>query len=81
MKHQRHFDPITPRFRQVPTILGMIDDLERIARLLDCDIAVQKEHQAIASPLLASLTSRRDKLQETIAMLKSQLVDIRGSQG
>jgi hypothetical protein len=77
MKHQRHFDPMTPRLRQVATILGMIDDLNRVAGHLDCDIAAQE----IASPLLASLTSRRDRLRETLALLETRLADIRGFQG
>jgi hypothetical protein len=81
MKHQRHFDPMTPKLRQVATILGMIDDLDQVAGLLDCDIAAQDRHKETALPLLASLTSRRDKLRETIAMLETRLVDIRGFQG
>jgi hypothetical protein len=82
MKHQRHFDPMAPRLRQVATILGMIDDLNRVARLLDCDISIHEEcHKEAALPLLASLTSRRDRLRETIAVLETRLADIRGFQG
>jgi hypothetical protein len=80
MKHQRHFDPMTPKLRQVATILGMIDDLDQVARLLDCDIAAQEDDQRTVLPLLASLTSRRNKLRETIAMLETRLADIRGFQ-
>ena len=80
MKHQRHFDPMTPRLRQVSTILGMIDDLAQVARLLDCDIATQQHEQGMASPLLVSLRSRRTKLLETIAVLETRLADIRGFQ-
>ena len=79
MRHQRHFDPMTPRLRQVATILGMIDDLAQVARLLDCDIAAKEQRQRTAL-VLASLTSRRDKLQETIALLEKRLTEIRGFQ-
>jgi hypothetical protein len=77
MKHQRHFDPMTPRLRQVATILGMIDDLGRVARLLDEDIARMGRP---TSPVLPSLTLRRKNLQETIVTLEKRLVDIRGPQ-
>jgi hypothetical protein len=60
MKHQRHFESMTPRLRQVATVLGMIDDLDQVARLLDCESAAQElNQQKTALPLLASLTSRR----------------------
>jgi hypothetical protein len=75
MKHQRHFDPMPPRLRQVATILGMIDDLDRGARLLDDDIASNGR-----APLIASLTSRRKNLRETIVTLEKRLVEIRGPQ-
>jgi hypothetical protein len=81
MKHQHHFDPMTPRLRQMATILGMIDDLNGFAGHLDCDIAAQEHAQEIASPLLVSLTSRRDRLRETLALLETRLADIRGFQG
>jgi hypothetical protein len=54
----------------------MIDDLERVAGHLDCDIASRQEE--IASPLLALLTSRREKLRETLALLETRLAEIRG---
>jgi hypothetical protein len=39
MKHHRfQADPMTSRLRQMTTILGMIDDLNRTGRLLDFDI-------------------------------------------
>jgi hypothetical protein len=80
MKHQRHFESMTPGLRQVATVLGMIDDLDQAARLLDCEIAAQElNQQKTALALLASLTSRRDKLRETIAMLETSLADNRVS--
>ena len=80
MKHRRHVDPMTPRLRQVATILVMIDDLDRVAQLLDSDIATQEQEQGTASPLLGSLMSRRNKLRETITVLQTRLADIRGFQ-
>jgi len=77
MKHQRHFDPMPPRLRQVATILGMIDDLGRVSRLLDEDIAAANRP---GLPILPSLTSRRKKLRETIVTLENRLADIRGLQ-
>jgi hypothetical protein len=77
MKHQRHFDPMTPRLSQVATILGMIDDLDRVGRLLDEDIA-SNSHPT--SPLLASLTSRRKNLRETVVVLEKRLANIRAFQ-
>ena len=74
MTHQHRFDPMTPRQRQVATILGMIDDLGRVARLLDDDIASKGR---TALPLLASLTSRRQNLLQTIVVLEKHLDDIR----
>jgi hypothetical protein len=79
MKHQRYIDPMSPRLRQVATILGMIDDLERGAQQLNCDIAAQQHDEKITSPLLASLVSRRDRLRETVALLEKQLAHIRSS--
>jgi hypothetical protein len=75
MKHRRHFDPMPPRLKRVATILGIIDDLHQNARLLDGDIASEPN-----SALIDSLTSRRDKLLVTIAMLETRLADIRGLQ-
>jgi hypothetical protein len=74
MKHQHRFDPMTPRLKQVATILGMIDDLGRVAHLLDDDIASKGR---TGLPLLASLTSRRQNLRQTIVVLEKHLADIR----
>jgi hypothetical protein len=74
MKHHRfQIDPMTPRLRQISTILGILDDLNRIGRLLDSDIA----HKVMPLPLLASLTERRGKLRETIGTLESRLAVLR----
>jgi hypothetical protein len=77
MKHQRHFDPTTPRLRQVATILALIDDLGRVSRLLDEDIAATG---GPGLPILLSLTSRRKNLRETLVTLEKRLADIRGLQ-
>ena len=78
MKQQRrHSNPMTPRLRQIATILEMIDDLDRVAGLLDCEIATQEHHAKTVLPIRASLTSRRDNLRKTVAMLETRLADIR----
>jgi hypothetical protein len=74
MKHHRfQVDPMTPRLRQISTILGMLDDLYRTGRLLDSDIA----HKEMPLPLHASLTERRARLQETIGTLEARLAFLR----
>jgi hypothetical protein len=73
MKHIHQVDPMTPRLRQISTILAMLDDLNRTGRLLDYDIT----HKATTSPLHASLTERRAKLQETIGTLEARLALLR----
>ena len=64
---------MTPRLRQISTILGMLDDLNRIGQHLDSDIAQNK----LPLPLHASLTERRAKLQETIGTLEAWLALLR----
>jgi hypothetical protein len=53
----------------------MIDNLDRVARLLDDDIASNDP----TSPLIVSLKSRRKNLRDTIVILEKRLADIRGS--
>jgi hypothetical protein len=66
---------MTPRLRQISTILGTLDDLYRIGRHLDSDIA----HRQMPLPLphYASLTERRARLQETIGTLEVRLALLR----
>jgi hypothetical protein len=80
MKHQRHFETSEAPQREAVKIRRMIGDLDRLARLLDCNIAVQEEcvgisdRSDVAYPILAkTLAARRDNLRETIAALEQRL--------
>jgi hypothetical protein len=80
MKHQRQFDTSYATSREAVQISRMISDLDRLVRLLDCNIAIQEEcagisdRSATAYPILArSLAARRDNLRETIAALEQRL--------
>ena len=73
MKHHRfRADPMTSRLRQMTTILGMIDDLNRTGRLLDFDIERCPDRSTHAS-----LTKRRTELQETVGALEARLALLR----
>jgi hypothetical protein len=50
MKHQRHFDPTDVALRDVEQISGLIDDLDRVVRILDCDIATEEERAGVSDP-------------------------------
>ena len=80
MKHQRHFDTSEVAQREAGQISTMISDLDRLVRLLDCDIAIQEERAGIsdrsdvAYPILArTLRARRDNLRETVTALERRL--------
>ena len=78
MKHQRHFDTREAKQRKAILIWKMIADIDRKARLLDCDIATEEERAGIsdrsdaAYPILArTLAARRDNLRDTITALEA----------
>ena len=81
MKHQRHFERASDvAIREAAQISTMISDLDRLVRLLDCNIAVQEEcvgisdRSDVAYPILAkTLAARRDNLRETITALEQRL--------
>jgi hypothetical protein len=80
MNHQRHFDTSEVVLREAGQISTMISDLDRLVRLLDCDIAIQEERAGIsdrsdvAYPILArTLRARRDNLRETVTALERRL--------
>ena len=80
MKHQRHFDTSEAAQREAVKIRRMIGDLDRLVRLLDCNIVVQEEcvgisdRSDVAYPILAkTLAARRDNLRETITALEQRL--------
>ena len=80
MKQQRHFDTSEAAQREAVKIRRMIGDLDRLVRLLDCNIAIQEEcakisdQSDVAYPILArALAARRDNLRKTIAALEQRL--------
>jgi hypothetical protein len=80
MNHPRHFDTSEAAQREAGQISTMISDLDRLVRLLDCDIAIQEERAGIsdrsdvAYPILArTLRARRDNLRETVTALERRL--------
>jgi hypothetical protein len=84
MKHQRHFgstNDVAPR--EVARISALISDLDRVVRILDCDIATEEKRARVfdcsdaAYPILARmLAARRDNLKDTIAALERRLVSL-----
>ena len=49
MKHQRNFERASDvALREVVQLSTMISDLDRLVRLLDCDIAIQEERAGIS---------------------------------
>jgi hypothetical protein len=80
MKPKHHFDTHQATQRNVILIWGMIGDLDRRARPLDCDIATEEERVGISNrsdaayPVLArTLPARRDNLRDTISALEKRL--------
>jgi hypothetical protein len=62
----------------------LISDLDRIVRILNCDIATEEERARISDrsdvtyPLLArTLAARRDNLRDTIAVFEQRLATIK----
>jgi hypothetical protein len=49
MKHQRHFGSATPSREAVQT-RSLIADIDRIVRILDCDIAAEEEQARVFDP-------------------------------
>ena len=85
MKHQRHFERASDvAIREAAQISTMISDLDRLVRLLDCDITTEEERARIsdrsepAYPILArTLAARRDNLRGTIAALEQRLTTVK----
>ena len=84
MKHQRHFERASDATsREAAQISKMICDLDRLVRILDCDIATEEERARIfdrsdaAYPMLArTLATRRDNLRGTVAALEKRLANL-----
>jgi septation ring formation regulator EzrA len=85
MKHQRHFERASDvAIREAAQISTMISDLDRLVRLLDCDITTEEERARIsdrsdpAYPILArTMAARRNNLRDTIAALEQRLTTIK----
>jgi septation ring formation regulator EzrA len=80
MKHQRHFGSSSAALRETVQIRTLMSDLDRIIRLLNCDIATEEEHartfdrsDPAYSMLARTLSARRDNLKDTIAALEQRL--------
>ena len=61
-------------------ISKMIEDLRRVAQVLDCDVHTEEDRSQIFDPsharypiLARSLAARRDNLKATIAALEARL--------
>jgi hypothetical protein len=80
MKHQRHFDASLAALKEAEQIRTLIADLDRVVRILNCDIATEEERAGVADrsdaayPMLArTLAARRDNLRDTITALEQRL--------
>jgi hypothetical protein len=81
MKHQYHFgSPNYPPFKEVAKVSALISDLDRVARVLESDIAAEEERSGVSDPFDAAypilarmMTARRDNLRETIGALERRL--------
>ena len=85
MKRQRHFESSSgPSLREAVQIRTLIADLDRLVRIINCDIAAEEEYARVcdrsdaAYPMLArTLSARRDNLRDTIAGLEQRLRTIK----
>jgi septation ring formation regulator EzrA len=86
MKHHRHFETIQSETapRETAQIRTLIADLDRIVRILDCDITAEEERARVFDrsdaryPILArTLAARRRNLGKTIAALEKRLMTIK----
>ena len=83
MKHAKRYGATNLPSCERDLLLNMISDLDRLVRLLDCDIAKEEERFRVSNradpayPMLArTLSTRRDNLKSTIAALENRLVTV-----
>jgi hypothetical protein len=76
MKRVSGVDPMPQRLRQISTILGMLDQLDRVGRLIDAEIGEIGLTEP-PLPIHTSLTQRRVNLEETVGTLKARLAYLR----
>jgi hypothetical protein len=83
-KHQHHFgNGNIIALKEAARIGALIGDLDRLAQLLDYDIAAEEERAQVFTPadaaypfLARTLAARRDNLRATIAVLERQLAGL-----
>ncbi len=81
MKHQGHFRRASDvALREVARISALISDLDRVVRILDCDIATEEERAGVSDPfkgaypfLARTQAARRENLKRTITALEIRL--------
>jgi hypothetical protein len=86
MKSQHHFEiQSETALREATKIRTLIADLDRIVRILNCDITTEEEGTRVFdrsaakySILARTLAMRRDNLTDTIAALEQRLAMIKG---
>jgi hypothetical protein len=79
MKRWYRVDPMTPRLRQISTILAMLDDLSQTRQLIDAELA-EVERKKTSQPIRAALMERGAKLQITIGRLEAGLTSLRNGE-
>jgi hypothetical protein len=79
MKRSYRVDPMTPRLRQISTILAMLDDLSHTRQLIDAELE-EVERKKTSQPIQAALMERRAKLQVTIGRLEAGLTSLRNGE-
>jgi hypothetical protein len=83
-KHQHHFgNGKIIALRETSRIGALIGDLDRLAQLLDYDIAAEEERAQVLTPtdaaypvLARTLAARRDNLRATIAVLERRFTKV-----
>jgi hypothetical protein len=80
MKHRYHFGSPNYPAKEVAKVTALIGNLDRIARILDSDIATEEERAGVSDPCNANypilarmMTARRNNLTETIGALERRL--------
>lgn len=80
MKHLYNFgSPNYAALNDAAKLRTLIGDLNRVVRILNCDIATEEERAGVFDPFKAAypilariLTARRDNLKETITALEQR---------
>jgi hypothetical protein len=83
MKHPRHFESAAETVRETELIITLIADLDRGVKILDCEIATEREltrafdrSDATYSMLARALEARRNNIKATVVALRGRLLKI-----